>query len=415
MSSRLPFATHLRLAVRNLLRNRRRTAITLAAFVCGVGALTFIVALNDGWMADMKTNFVLTQMGHIQIHAEGFNDSRSIDQRLADPAPILAAVARQPEVAAVTARLSISALASVAGASSGVDLMGIDPENEPKVSRLREFVQPGGEWLKADDRRGLLLGAEVARQLDLAIGDKVVLMAQSPGGELVSELFRLRGILKSGAPEIDQGKALIGIDSARQWLEVEQAATEIVIRAQNHEAVLPLQTALLAELPDPNLEIMRWSQIDPMIEQWTATADASTFFILTIVIAVILIEVLNTMLMSMHERVREFGLMEAIGTGKRELFLMLLIETVLLVATGGLLGYLFGAAISLALAGPGIDISAFADAFAFFYMDPVCHPLLTLKSGVKIVGITLIAALIAGLYPAWKATRLNPVAAMREV
>ena len=152
-----------------------------------------------------------------------------------------------------------------------------------------------------------------------------------------------------------------------------------------------------------------------MVEQMLEFADVFTYVILAIVGAVVLAEIVNTMLMALHERVREFGLMAALGTRGAHLFAMLLWEGVILVVAGGAAGFALGAAAALFFGRVGIDLSAFADAFSFFYMSPIVYPVLTPDTSAKIIGAVLISAVLAGLYPAWRATRLNPVEAMREV
>ncbi|MDQ6970398.1 MAG: FtsX-like permease family protein, partial [Mariprofundus sp.] len=152
-----------------------------------------------------------------------------------------------------------------------------------------------------------------------------------------------------------------------------------------------------------------------MAQQWADFADAYTWIVLLIVIIVVLVEVLNTMLMSMHERVREFGLMAALGVTPMQVFAMVLWETVILVIIGGLAGFAIGGGLSLWYGQHGIDLSQFAIAFSFMYMDPVIHPLLEWESVLRILGAAIAGAMIAGLIPAWKASKLEPAHALREL
>ncbi|OIO54578.1 MAG: hypothetical protein COX57_12605 [Alphaproteobacteria bacterium CG_4_10_14_0_2_um_filter_63_37] len=409
----LSLSTYLRMGWRNLMRNPRRTLLTLSSLIVGIGSLTLLGALVDGWMVDMRDNFVLTQSGHLQIHQAGFEQERQIKDFIPDPAPIDAVLRDQPNIRAWTHRIRASGLASVAGASTGAEIVGIQPEQEGQTSRLRSFLHQG-VWLDPNDPRGLLLGIRLAENLGIEIGDKVVLMTQAPNGEIVSELFRLRGILRAAAQEVDATLALINLTTAQRWIGLGNGVTDVVVRMQVHGQEQALQAAITPIL-GPQREVMLWWEIDPLVKQWVELGDVSNYVILVIVVVVVLAQILNTMLMALMERVREFGLMEALGTGKRQLFTMVLWESVVLVMTGSLIGWGIGLGWVIYLQVDGIDLSAFADSLAFVYMSPVMKPILTLKTEVLILTTSFLAALIAGLYPAWKATRLQPVEAMREV
>lgn len=412
-TSRLSIATYLSLGLRNLRRNLRRTGLTLASLVIGIGALTFLLAMNEGWLRDARENFVLTFTSHVQVHARGFEESQQIQNHMLEPARVTALLEGDPEIRAWTPRLRISGLAAVAGANTAVLVVAVDSERERAVSRLASFIHEGA-WLEPGDRRGLLLGVTLAENLGAEIGDKVVLMAQTAAGDIASEMFRLRGLLRAGAPEVDRTLALIPLESGQRWLELGPGLTDIVIRVARHEATDGVRDRLAAALGE-DYEVMRWMDIDPMIQQWLEFSDAYTWFFLLPVIAVVVAEIINTMLMALYERVREFGLMEALGTRKGQLFAMVLSESLVLVALGGTLGYLCGVAAALHYGKVGIDLSGFADAITFIYMNPILHPVPTAEAALTILGTGLVAALVASLYPAWKATRLNPVEAMREL
>lgn len=406
--------TYLALGLRNLTRHRWRTGLTLASLIVGIGALTFLMGIQEGWLTSMRENFVLTASAHVQVHGLGFEESLQIQDRIADPGPVTAAVSANGDVRAWTRRVRMPGLASVASASTAAIIIGVDPVAEPSVTRLAQFVAEGA-WLDPGDHRGLLLGATLAENLDVRLGEKVVLMTQSPTGEIASEAFRMRGTLRAGVPEIDQFAALIPLASAQSWLGIGAGVTDVVIRAYDHERTEAIAAGLSARLAADSYEVMRWYDLDPFVKQTLELSGASTVIVLGVVISVVLAQIINTMLMSFYERVREFGLMDALGTRRVQLFAMVLWEGIVLVTIGGGAGCVLGVAATLYWGQVGIDLSSFAEATSLLYMDPVMRPVLAADSIVTILVTMAITAVLAGIYPALRAARLNPVEAMRKI
>ncbi|RLJ18747.1 ABC transporter permease [bacterium endosymbiont of Escarpia laminata] len=403
---RLTPTTYLSLAVRNLLRNPRRTGITLATMIFGIATLTLLSALNDGWLEQMRDNFILSFTGHVQIHTSGFESSQNLNDHIKDPSEIILLVQDSPEIQGWTQRIRTSGLVSLGGSSTGVQIMATDPEQETWVTHMHRGLKQG-RWLNPGSSHDLLLGITVAQNIGAEIGDRIVLMAQRPDGEMVSEIFFLRGILETGAPQIDRTLALIPLNAAQDWLEMGESVTDIVIRANSHDDTARLQQRFNQAFASDGYEILAWQNLDPMVRQWLEFSDAYGLIIILVVVALVLTEILNTMLIALHERQKELGIMIAIGTRKSQIFFMLLLEAVMLILLGGALGYGAGGLLVLHLSETGIDLSYFANAFKFFYMDPVILPLLTLDSATRILGTTLVAALLAGLYPAWRATKTD--------
>ncbi|MEN8177368.1 MAG: FtsX-like permease family protein [Pseudomonadota bacterium] len=403
-ASRLGIGYYFALSIRNLLRNPRRTGITLITMVFGISTLTLLGALNDGWLNQMRTNFILSYTGHIQIHSKGFEASKSLQDSITEPDEILHYI-NYPEIIGWTQRIRTSGLASLGGSSAGVQIMATDPEQETWVTSMHQNIN-AGRWLNPGMPHDLLLGNTVARSIGAGLGDKIILMAQRANGEMISEVFYLRGVLETGAPQIDRTLAVIPLHAAQQWLDMPDSVTDIVLRAEHHDKTETLHRLLAQQLSTNDYEIMRWQELDPMVSQWLNFSDAYGLVVIFVVILLVLTEILNTMLIALHDRQKELGVMVAIGTHKHQIFMMMMLEAVIIILFGSLLGYLSGGLLVYSLSEHGIDLSYFSNAFQFFYMDPVIHPLLTVNSAIRIFSTTLIAALIAGIYPAWKATQL---------
>ncbi|MDJ0805623.1 MAG: ABC transporter permease [Gammaproteobacteria bacterium] len=410
-TARLGIGYYLRLSLRNLLRNPRRTGITLITMVFGISTLTLLGALNDGWLNQMKTNFILSFTGHIQIHSQGFEASQSLQDSISEPDEILR-YTDYAEIIGWTLRIRTSGLASLGGSSAGVQIMATDPEQETWVTSIHENIS-AGRWLSPGMADDLLLGRNVAQSIGAKLGDKIILMAQRANGEMVSEVFYLRGVLATGAPQIDRTLAVIPLHTAQHWLALQNSVTDIVLRTEHHDDTDALHRLLVQHLSTDRYEILRWEELDPMVSQWLNFSDAYGLVVIFVVILLVLTEILNTMLIALHDRQKELGIMVAIGTKKSQIFLMMMLEAVILILLGSLLGYLSGGLIVYFLGDQGIDLSHFSNAFQFFYMDPVIQPLLTQDSAIRILGTTFVAALIAGIYPAWKAAQLPVTQSIR--
>lgn len=405
---------YLQFGWRNLWLNPARTSLTVIALALGISALTFLSAMNDGWVQQIKSNFSSMLIGHVQVHADGFEKNRSLAFSIENPGFLTDHLGSEPRVAGWTSRISVSGLATSTGASAGVRVLAVEPEREKSLSHVANFVRQG-RWLTKVDDHAVLLGEGLADRLRVGLGNKVVLMAALPNGDIASEVFRVRGILFTGVVDIDNYAAIVPLSTGQRWLGFEEAVTDIVIFLHDFESVQLFTTLLREKFSSKDLEVLSWSDIDPMAEQWSQFADVSAWIILAIVIFVVMAEVLNTMLMSMHDRTRELGMMSALGVTHWQIFTMILWETLILVVIGSLLGFAMGSWVSAYFGEHGIDLSRYAVAFSFSYMDSVIYPDLSLASARNVLGAAVIGAFAAGLYPAWRATRLDPVIAMREI
>ncbi|MCB1875806.1 MAG: ABC transporter permease [Chromatiales bacterium] len=408
-SGRLSARIYWRLALRSLGRNRKRTGITLASLAGGLAALTFLGALNVGWLGQMKDNFILNFTGHLQVVPA----EQSADAAVADITRLGTKLDQDPAIRAWTPRYYTTGLASVATSNAGIALLAVDPGRERRVTRLADCLE-SGSWLTEDDDHGLILGHTLAENLGAKVGDKVILTADSSARQLNADAFHLRGILCGGAPQVDRSLALIPLRTAQEWLQLGHAVSSLVVRAREHDLSDELAERLRREFAGDGVRIRTWAQLDPLVNQWVGFSYAYSAVVLFIVMALVITQILNTMLMALHERRREIGMMEALGTSKRQIFLLMLLEGMILVIVGGVGGYLLGVAAVLAFEQTGLDLSAFSDALRFFYMSPVIQPRLSMASGMLLLSATFAAALLAGLYPAWKATRIQPARAIAE-
>ncbi len=405
----------LTIAWRNILRNRRRSLITIFAIGFGLGAMIFVWGYIDGAHLQMKENFTGLLMGHIQIHAKGFEKTISINKVIKNPVPIEDILKKQPEIVSYSRRIRTFSLFGTAENSVGGMLIGIDPVNEAKVSKIKNAVI-SGQFLTAENVRGIVLGNVLAENLQATLGDKVVAMAQATDGTLGAEAFRVIGLIKTGVEEIDKGIAFVLLKDVQRVLILEEAVTDFVLRVNSFDRINGVTQFLKTQLPTNDLEIMTWSEISPVLQQWMDFDEAFAYVFLLIVLIIIVAGILNTILMSLLERTREFGVMMALGTKGYQLAFMVGIESFLL----GVMGMVVGMAIGLSAVGVfshwGIPISSkVKEAMASFFMSDVIYPTINIDHVISSALVVLISSILISLYPAWKVSKLRPVKALHSV
>jgi ABC-type lipoprotein release transport system permease subunit len=411
--ARLGVVSYLRIGLRDLTRNPRRTGLTLASIAVGIGALTLLSAFRQGWVQTMQTGFILGQTGHVQVHAAGFEQSQNLTDHIPDPAEVIAVAERDPRAAAVTVRARFSGLATSAGGSAGVRVIAADPLREPTVTRLHACLS-AGRWLDPALPGEVILGATLAENLGAALGDRVVLTAQRPDGQMASEVFRLGAVLCPGAPEADRTRAIIGLPCAQRWLGLGHGVTDVVVRARAHDDAPGVRERIAAALPDGHYEVLAWDALDPMVRQWLRFSEAYSVVIVLVVTGLVVAQVANTLLMVLHERTPELGLLGALGLRQRQLAGLVLAEGLVVVLAGGLLGLALGGVAVHACSG-GIELSGFEAAVGVFHMSPTIQPSVTADTLGLILLTMLAAALLAGAYPALRAARIDPAQALRRL
>ncbi len=397
------------LAFRNLLGNARRTGLTVAAIAAGLGSLIFLWAFNDGLHRNMLGNFQETLIGSLQIHRAGFFENPKLARHIEQREVILQAL-EQAGVEHWTQRLESFALTASRTATEGSFLVGIDPLRERQVTRLHQKVS-SGRFLQPDDAYTCVLGATAARNLAVEIGDELVLVAYDRFGVMSAESFELVGIISSGEMGIDRGLVLAPLASLQ---EMEGLVTDIPVRVPEPLLDTVAERLRLA-LQGHDLEIMRWHDMFPVMKEWVTLHNGFLYLFLGIVLLIVLAGVLNTLLLSMLDRIREFGVFMALGNRNREIGLLVMTESLFIGVLGIALGILFGLLLVALTHYTGIDLSGIVGDTERFYVDPIIRPEIDLRHLAATAGTVLSATVLAGLYPAWHAMRLTPAQAIRHV
>jgi len=405
----------LSLAWRNIIRNARRSLITISAVALGLASLIFLWGFNDGVHNAMMRNLQQVIVGSIQIHADGFFHHPKLSKNVPDSASVIAqlkTILKANGSEHFTTRLRTFALAAGAESSEGLVLLGINPDMENRTTRIHAKVDQG-RFIRDNNEAACVLGKTTARILGLTPGDDVVFLTEDRYGSLAAEKLQLVGIISSGEMGIDRGLAIIPLGFMQQMTDMEGMLSEIVIQLpkQRLEAV----TVQLKKTLGEPYEILRWYDMYPMMKQWVELENAFYYIFLSIVLVIIAAGIMNTVLMSMLERIHEFGVMMALGCGRARLACMVVIESLLLGMAGVVVGMLVGLLLVYYFHGAGIDLSGQMDSVARFYLNPVIHTEIDTNHLLDTVMAVLGAAIAASIWPAIRAARLEPVEAIHHV
>jgi putative ABC transport system permease protein len=403
------------LAWRNLWRHRRRTWLTVGAMVfCNV-LLIFLISLQLGSYQMMINNSLAAYTGHMQVQHKDYRE----EQRMRLSVPGAAELARQVRaelgVDTVAARGVAFALASSEERSFGVMLSGVQAEFEAGVSTFPGLVKRG-RYLQPGDYEHIVIGAVLARNLKVDLGDELTFLGSGRDGSFAAGVATVAGILESGMEEIDRSVAQVPLDWFQEVFAMGDHGHSVVIRVPGLEqvaAAVPRVEALAAERPE--LVVLDWEALEPGLRQAIISDLVSGWFMYAVLIVLVAFSVLNTQLMSVLERTREFGVMLALGMGPARLARLVGMETLLMSALGLGLGVALGLLLTWYLSVVGFAYPGMEELGAKFNMPGRMYPEISFLSLLWGPVVVFLGALLAAIYPAMRLFRLAPVEAMRAV
>jgi ABC-type lipoprotein release transport system permease subunit len=403
----------LRFAWRNLWRNRRRTLITLAAVSLTSAILIASYTLTDGIMAHTLASATNLVMGEVQIHHPGYLSDRSMYAIVDQPHRILAGLADKGVPAA--ARSYGYGLAARETKSAGAQFWGVDPAREKAVFELADHLAEG-RFLADEAEKGVVLGRKLAKSLGAGIGTEIVVVIQAADGSMGEDLFTVTGILKAAGEGLDRNAALMHRDDFETLFVSEGRVHEIALNTRNK---LPLtETARIAGETAPDESVETWRELAPMLSDMIAMSDSFSWLFGVFFFLAGGLGVMNTMLMATFERIREFGVLKALGATPFRIMRDVAAEALVLAVVSAIIGLAIGLPAAYYLQEVGLDLTAFAGgspSFAGVAFDPVWRAVVSANAVLWPVGIMCVVCLLASLYPAALAARLDPVKAMTKV
>lgn len=396
-----------KLAYRNLGRNKTRSLLSALAVGIGMSLLLLMASVLEGEMVGALQNTIRLQSGHLQVRPASYDENKvsmKWEDLIENPNEMAEKIKALPQVTVATPRLVASAILTIGDESKGVQILGIEPDSDGNKPFRDGMLS--GEFIKADDREGILIGNILAEKLNLTVGDQVNLLVTTSNGDVVEQLFTVRGIFTTRTPGYDENTIFMPMAKAQAITATENHASMIFILLQEDSQAEAVAQALQAN----NLKILTWREQNAFIVQFEDFANVYFIFLYLIVLGITATVVTNTLVMAVFERTREIGILAAIGMKGRGIMAQFLVEAALLATGGVIFGLLIGGAMVAYFTINGIYIGDYGLTGVLFEDRIYAH--LTVQNTINLALITYVVTLIASLYPARLAARMEPVEAL---
>ncbi|HSR29061.1 MAG TPA: ABC transporter permease [Anaerolineae bacterium] len=398
-----------KMAWRDLGRNRRRTVFSMLALAVGVALLIFMAAFVSGEMRGALQTSIKLQSGHLQMRAASYSEDKTSlawKDLIENPDALAAQIAAQPEVQVATPRLYATGIVAAGNTSTGVRVIGIDPASAASAPFRDGMVS--GDYLTADDRGGLLMGQTLADKLRLAPGDTINLLVNTSNGDVDQQPFVIRGLYSTGTPGYDESTIFLPLAKAQAISRAENHASVIFILLKDQDQT----DAVAAALQAPAFQTKTYLQLNPLLTEFEQFANIYMYLFYLIVLGITATVIINTLIMSVFERTREIGILAAIGMPSGRIMAMFFAESSLLAVGGIAMGVVLGGLLSAYVQRYGLFIGDFG--ITGILIGERIYTYLTLNDIVTLTIMAFVITLLAALYPAWLAARMEPVEALHS-
>lgn len=402
----------IKLAWRNIWRNPRRSLVMIFAVMIGLWAGVFVASITTGLMEQRFRTSIQQQFSHIQMHNPDYLKENNVVHRIDAWESLGKEISENENVKAFTMRTLVSGMIASSNLTTGIKINGIDPEMEAQTTGLNENVTEGS-YFAGEEKSPILLGRKLADKMKVRIGSRVVVTFQDTSGELTSSLFRVCGIYQTSNTLNDELNAYVLHQDLNEIVAGEIIINQVALICHDLDSVN--KVALHFQSRYSHLTVRTWKEISPELSYMQEMTGVMMTVILLVILLALAFGLLNTILMSVYERIRELGMLMAIGMNKRRIFGMILMETLFITLTGGLSGMLFGIVTIRLFHFTGIDFATVGgDSLNDFGFDSVVYPSLDPSFFFTVTLLTIFTALITSIYPAIRALRLNPSEAIRK-
>lgn len=397
------------LAWKNIWRNKKRSTILILAAALGLWGGVFTVALMLGLWNSMTESAINLSLSHLQIHSKDYKYEKNINSFINEYEQVISKLNHNKYVKAFSSRVVIDGLISSPYSNSAVKIFGINPIQEKEITSIFSSVKEGSYFDWSDGR--VLIGKKLAELLEAKLGSKIVISFQNKEGEIVYSAFRVGGIYQTNSSQFDNFNLFIRDSDLFELLASSPIYHEIAVKAVQEKDYNLICNEINNDFP--LLLAEGWLDISPIFKYANEMIDIELYIFLGIILAALMFGIVNTMLMSVLDRVREFGVLLAIGMKRFRLFGMIITETIMLSVVGSVVGLLLAYLTIYYFSIYGIDLSIISESLNYFGIDTRLYPILYGKNYLAISIMILITSVFSALYPAVKAVRLKPAESIR--
>ena len=405
----------IKLAWRNLWRNKLRTSIVLAAMIFGLTSVSIMIGFMNGMVDNMTSNAIKWQTSHLQIHQRGYQADPEINSTLIDQQKLSQLLNNNPLINRWTTRHLAQGMIASARSTRGITINGVQAEQEIMIRPIIDALQ-AGQWLDESSRNPIVVSQKTAQRLKLKTSSKVVLTFSDRHGDVSGGAFRVAGIYKSPLSSFDEANVFVRSKDLKKLtglISDHEIAILIKDLQQLDQLKKQINSALSVQQGRTN-EMKSWSELQPLLATMSSSMEVSNLIMLFIFTLAMGFAIVNILLMSLFERTREFGVLMAVGMQKHKILALISLESTFLGLLGATLGLIFSLLLIAILQYTGINLEAVSEGLSSFGLDTHLFPRLGIQDYTTIFITIVITSFLAGLYPAWQILKQNPVDAMSE-
>ncbi|MBK7302562.1 MAG: ABC transporter permease [Saprospiraceae bacterium] len=400
------------LAWRNIWRNKKQSFVLMAAIAIGVLCALFIVAFYYGMIDQRVKSVIQNEISHIQVHHPKFREEFDPKYFIGNADSIMKIIRMNPEVSAVAGRINIQGIVAATAGSSGILINGVNPDEEKILTGLNRKIVTGS-YFDASQKNPVLISERLMSKLRVKENSKVVFTFQNADGEVVSAAFKVTGVFATNSKPYDLANVFVRLQDLQQLQGEGIEVNEIAMFLKDHGKVDELKNKF--EILFPATKVETWMEISPEMKLLVGSFNQSMYIYMGIILLALAFGITNTMLMSVVQRTREFGMLLAFGMKKSKIFNMVMLETFLLTLCGLPLGFLM-ATIGIAYTHQhGINLSIYKDTMESFGYDLIVYPEITYRHMITLLILVFILVFISALGPARRALSFNPIEALRKI